>query len=158
VHMVERLNEVVPTERQLVQRLEREPGAEEIAAQLPIQSEGVGELLRITQQPISLEKPVGEEQAATLADFLEDQAAESPDELALLALRRRQVQGLLAALPERERSVIELRFGFAGRRPQTLEQTGLLFGLTRERIRQIEKQTLKRLHDLPEAQTLEDTP
>jgi RNA polymerase primary sigma factor len=157
VHLHGRLHDVVQSERQLAQQLGRQPRAEEIAEQLGLDSEQVRELLRLAQQPTSLEKPLGDHQA-TLADLLEDQAAEAPDELALLALRRRQVHGLLAVLPERERSLLELRFGLTGHPPQTLEQAGSVLGLTRERIRQIEQQTLKRLQELPEAQALDDRP
>ncbi len=156
VHMVEKLNKVVHVERQLVQSLGREPSPEEIAAELDCTTREVRDILRISQQPISLEKPIGEEEESELGDFVEDQTAESPFELASENLRRDNVQRALAALPQREREVIELRFGLAGGRPQTLEEVGRAFNVTRERIRQIENHTLKKLESLPEAQRLRD--
>src|SRR6266508_2893524 len=156
VHMVERLNKVVHIERQLVQQLAREPDAEEIAAELEISGDEVREILRMARVPVSLERPVGEDGEAKLGDFVEDESAESPLELAALAVRRRALRHLLDALPGRERRVIELRFGLDGAQPRTLEQVGRAFGVTRERIRQIENSTLKRLAALQEAQVLRD--
>jgi RNA polymerase primary sigma factor len=156
IHMVERLNKVVRIERQLVQQLARQPQAEEIAAELALTSEEVREVLRMANLPLSLEKPLGEEDDAKLGDLVEDEVAESPFEVASVSLRREEIEQLLSALPERERRVIELRFGLDGRQPRTLEEVGRAFGLTRERIRQIEKTTLKTLASLPEAQRLND--
>ncbi|MGH2855970.1 MAG: sigma-70 family RNA polymerase sigma factor [Solirubrobacteraceae bacterium] len=156
VHMVEKLNKVVHAERQLIQQLGREPTAEEIAAELEITVRDVRDVLRMAQQPISLEKPVGEEEDSALGDFVEDQTAESPFELASERLRRENLRRALAALPVREREVIELRFGLTGERPYTLEEVGRAFNVTRERIRQIETHTLKKLEALPEAQRLRD--
>jgi RNA polymerase primary sigma factor len=156
VHMVEKLNKVVHIERQLVQRLGREPEPEEIAAELEMTTEEVREILRMSQLPVSLEKPIGEEEDSELGDFVEDDAAESPFDTASLTLRREDVQRALDSLPERERTVIELRFGLLGHQPFTLEEVGRAFGVTRERIRQIENNTLKRLETLPEAQGLRD--
>jgi RNA polymerase primary sigma factor len=156
VHMVEKLNKVVHIERQLVQRLGREPEPEEIAIELEMTTEEVREILRMSQLPISLEKPIGEEEDSELGDFVEDDAAESPFDTASLTLRREDVQRALDSLPERERRVIELRFGLLGHQPFTLEEVGRAFGVTRERIRQIENNTLKRLETLPEAQGLKD--
>jgi len=157
VHMVEKLNKVVHVERQLVQSLGREPTPEEIAAQLECHPREVRDILRMSQQPISLEKPIGEEDESELGDFVEDQTAESPFELASENLRRENVRKALAALPQREREVIEMRFGLTGERPRTLEEVGRAFNVTRERIRQIENHTLKKLESLPEAQRLRDT-
>ena len=156
VHMVEKLNKVVHVERQLVQQLGREPTPEEIAAELETTAREVRDVLRMAQQPISLEKPVGEEDDSELGDFVEDQTAESPFELASEHLRRENLCRALAALPEREREVIQMRFGLTGERPYTLEEVGRAFNVTRERIRQIENHTLKKLEALPEAQRLRD--
>ncbi|HXC23979.1 MAG TPA: RNA polymerase sigma factor RpoD [Solirubrobacteraceae bacterium] len=156
VHMVEKLNKVVHVERQLVQQLGREPTPEEIAIELETSVREVRDVLRMAQQPISLEKPIGEEEESELGDFVEDQTAESPFELAAERLRRENLRRALAALPEREREVIEMRFGLTGERPYTLEEVGRAFNVTRERIRQIENHTLKKLEALPEAQRLRD--
>jgi len=156
VHMVEKLNKVVHVERQLVQQLGREPTPEEIAGHLECNVREVRDILRMSQQPISLEKPIGEEEESELGDFVEDQAAESPFEVASENLRKENVHRALAALPQREREVIEMRFGLTGGRPRTLEEVGRAFNVTRERIRQIENHTLKKLESLPEAQRLRD--
>jgi RNA polymerase primary sigma factor len=157
VHMVEKLNKVVHVERQLVQQLGREPTPEEIAGHLECTVREVRDILRMSLQPISLEKPIGEEEESELGDFVEDQTAESPFELASESLRKENVHRALAALPQREREVIEMRFGLTGGRPRTLEEVGRAFNVTRERIRQIENHTLKKLESLPEAQRLRDT-
>src|SRR6201747_1331214 len=156
VHMVEKLNKVVHVERQLVQSLGREPSPEEIAKELEVTEREVRDILRMSQQPISLEKPIGDEEESELGDFVEDQTAESPFELAAETLRKENVRKALAALPQREREVIEMRFGLTGERPRTLEEVGRAFNVTRERIRQIENHTLKKLESLPEAQKLRD--
>src|SRR4051794_12986910 len=154
VHMVEKLNKVVHIERHLVQRLGREPQPEEIAEELDMTVEEVREIQRMAQLPVSLEKPIGEEEDSSLGDFVPDEQAESPLETASLSLRREDIEAALGALPERERQVIELRFGLNGETPKTLEEVGREFGVTRERIRQIENTTLKKLETLPEAQAL----
>ena len=156
VHMVEKLNKVVHVERQLVQQLGREPLPEEIARELECSVREVRDILRMAQQPVSLEKPIGEEEESELGDFVEDEAAESPFEVASENLRRENVRNALDALPQREREVIEMRFGLTGARPYTLEEVGRAFNVTRERIRQIENHTLKKLESLPEAQRLRD--
>jgi RNA polymerase primary sigma factor len=156
VHMVEKLNKVVHIERQLVQRLGREPLPEEIAEELEITTDEVREILRMSQMPISLEKPIGEDEDSSLGDFVPDNQAESPFDTASLSLRRGDVELALSALPDRERRVIELRYGLDGTQPCTLEEVGQAFGVTRERIRQIENNTLKKLESLPEAQGLKD--
>ena len=156
VHMVEKLNKVVHIERQLVQRLGREPRPDEIAEELEMTTEEVREILRMSQLPVSLEKPIGEEEESSLGDFVPDDSAESPFDTASLSLRREDIEHALSSLPERERQVIELRFGLNGEQPRTLEEVGREFGVTRERIRQIENNTLKKLESLPEAQGLKD--
>jgi len=157
VHMVEKLNRVVHLERQLVQRLGREPRAEEVAAELEMTADEVREIRRMAQMPVSLEKPIGEEEDSALGDFVEDENAASPFEEAAGNLRRVDVLRALSALPERERQVIELRFGLLGQQPCTLEEVGRAFGVTRERIRQIENNTLRKLENLPAAQSLRDS-
>jgi RNA polymerase primary sigma factor len=156
VHMVEKLNKVGHAERQLVQELGREPTPEEVAEGLQWNVREVKDIQRLGQLPVSLEKPVGEEDDSELGDFVEDDTAESPHELAMENLRRENVRQALDALPEREREVIEMRFGLKGHEARTLEEVGRAFGVTRERIRQIENTTLKRLQSLPEAQRLKD--
>ncbi len=156
VHMVEKLNKVVHVERQLVQALGREPSADEIATELECSVREVRDILRMSQQPVSLEKPIGEEEESELGDFVEDETAVSPFELASESLRKENVRKALQALPQREREVIEMRFGLTGGRPRTLEEVGRAFNVTRERIRQIENHTLKKLESLPEAQRLRD--
>ena len=110
----------------------------------------------MAQQPVSLEKPVGEDEDSALGDLIEDAAAESPFEIASEALRRENVTRVLDCLPSREREVIEMRYGIAGGRPRTLEEVGRAFDITRERVRQIETRTLKKLQTLPEAQQLRE--
>jgi RNA polymerase primary sigma factor len=156
VHMVEKLNKVVHVERQLVQEFGREPLPEEIARELHWSPREIKDILRIAQLPISLEKPIGEEEDSELGDFVEDETAESPFELASENLRRDNVRKALDALPQREREVIEMRYGLKGHQARTLEEVGRAFGVTRERIRQIENNTLKKLEALPEAQRLRD--
>jgi len=156
VHMVERLNKLIHAERRLIQQLGREPTPAELAAELDCSVPDVRDIMRITQQPISLEKPVGEEDDSALADFIEDVSAESPFEIASEALRRENVSRVLASLPRREREVIEMRYGIVGGRSRTLEEVGRAFNITRERVRQIENRTLKKLQTLPEAQQLRE--
>jgi RNA polymerase primary sigma factor len=156
VHMVEKLNRVANVERQLVQRLGREPEPVEIAAELRWPLAEVREILRIAQLPVSLEKPVGDEDESELGDFVADEAVAEPFEEASEHLQREGVRRALDALPERERQVIQLRYGLSGLEPLTLEEVGETFGVTRERIRQIENNTLKKLQRLPEAQMLRE--
>ncbi|MEQ8834877.1 MAG: sigma-70 family RNA polymerase sigma factor [Miltoncostaeaceae bacterium] len=157
VHMVEKLNRVVHLERQLTQRLGREPRAEELAIELEMTADEVREIRRMAQLPVSLEKPIGEEEDSSLSDFVEDVTAPSPFDEAAGNLRRVDVMRALSALPDRERQVIELRFGLTGQQPYTLEEVGRTFGVTRERIRQIENNTLRKLEGLPVAQPLRDS-
>ncbi len=156
VHMVEKLNRVAHVERQLVQRLGREPEPAEIAAELKVSIREVRDILRVAQMPVSLEKPVGDEDESELGDFVADESTEEPFETATENLQREDIQRALDALPERERQVIELRYGLRGHEPLTLEEVGRAFGVTRERIRQIENNTLKKLKQLPEAQRLRE--
>jgi len=157
VHMVEKLNKVIKVERALVQELGRDPKPEEIAAQLEGMSpQEVSDIIRMAQQPVSLEKPIGEEEESELGDFVPDRNAPSPFEAASEEIRREDIRRALDSLPQREREVIELRYGLTGQRPYTLEETGRMFNVTRERIRQIENHTLKKLEGLPEAQRLRD--
>jgi RNA polymerase primary sigma factor len=156
VHMVERLNKLISAERMLIQQLGREPTTEEIAGELECEVREVRDVMRLAQQPISLEKPMGEEDDSALADFVEDVTAESPFEIASEALRRENITRVLASLPRREREVLELRYGIVGGRARTLEEVGRAFNITRERVRQIENRTLKKLQTLPEAQQLRE--
>jgi len=156
VHMVEKLNRVAHVERQLVQRLGREPEPIEIADELRWPLGEVREILRVAQLPVSLEKPVGDEDDSELGDFVADDTVAEPFEEASEHLQKEGVRRALSALPERERQVIELRYGLTGMEPLTLEEVGNTFGVTRERIRQIENNTLKKLQHLPEAQMLRE--
>jgi RNA polymerase primary sigma factor len=156
VHMIERLNKVIYAERALIQQLGRDPSPAEIAAELEYSTREVREVLRMAQQPVSLEKPVGDEDDSALADFVEDSTAESPFEVASEALRRQSVGQVLASLPRREREVLEMRYGITGDRVRTLDEVGRAFNITRERVRQIESRTLKKLQTSPEAQQLRE--
>ncbi len=156
VHMVERLNKVIYAERALIQQLGREPTPAEIAVELQCTAQEVREVQRMAQQPVSLEKPVGDEEDSELADFVEDSAAQSPFELASEALQRQSVERVLASLPAREREVLEMRYGITGDRVRTLDEVGRAFNITRERVRQIESRTLKKLQSAPEAQQLRE--
>ena len=156
VHMVEKLNRVAHVERQLVQRLGREPEPAEVAAELEWTVRDVRDILRVSQMPVSLEKPIGDEEDSELGDFVADDSVQEPFEEASENLQRENVRRVLDSLPRREREVIELRYGLNGHRPLTLEEVGEAFGVTRERIRQIENTTLKKLKALPEAQRLRE--
>ena len=157
VHMVEKLNRVVQMERAMTQALGREPRADELAAELRMPEAEVREILRIAQQPISLERPVGEEDESALVDFVEDDRSPSPFESASESIRHEDVRRVLGTLSERERRVLEMRFGLGGGQPATLEEVGRAFGVTRERIRQIETNTLRKLETLPLAQSRRET-
>ncbi|WSR64649.1 RNA polymerase sigma factor [Streptomyces sp. NBC_01198] len=147
VHVVELINRVVRVQRRLLQERGYEPNAEEVAAQLDITPERVGEVLRLAQEPVSLHAPVGEEDDVSLGDLIEDGDAASPVESAAFMLLREHLEAVLSTLGERERKVVQLRYGLADGRPRTLEEIGRLFGVTRERIRQIESKTLNKLRD-----------
>ncbi len=156
VHMVEKLNRVAHVERALVQSLGREPEPFEIAEELRWPLDEVRDILRVAQLPVSLEKPIGDEDESELGDFVADDEVAEPFEEASEHLQREGVRRALDILPERERQVIELRYGLSGLEPLTLEEVGKTFGVTRERIRQIETNTLKKLRALPEAQMLRE--
>jgi RNA polymerase primary sigma factor len=156
VHMVERINKVVHVERRLLQSLGREATPEEVAREMECSVQEVRDILRMSQQPVSLEKPVGEEDGSELGDFVEDNESKSLFEEASESMRRDNVRRVLAILPDRQREILELRYGLTGGRPRTLEEVGVAFDVTRERIRQIENHTLKKLESLPEAQALRD--
>jgi RNA polymerase primary sigma factor len=156
VHMVERLNRLISAERHLIQQLGREPSDAEIAAELECSPRDVREVLRVAQQPVSLEKPMGEEEDSALGDLIEDVSAPSPLEIASEAVRRENIARVLSSLRPREREVIEMRYGISGGRPLTLEEVGRAFNITRERVRQIENRTLRKLQALPDAQRLRE--
>jgi RNA polymerase primary sigma factor len=147
VHVVELINRVVRVQRRMLQERGYEPTAEEVAAQLDLLPERVGEVLRLAQEPVSLHAPVGEEDDVALGDLIEDGDAASPVESAAFLLLREHLEAVLSTLGERERKVVQLRYGLADGRPRTLEEIGRIFGVTRERIRQIESKTLNKLRD-----------
>ncbi|GAA2944959.1 MULTISPECIES: RNA polymerase sigma factor [Streptomyces] len=147
VHVVELINRVVRVQRRLLQERGHEPSAEEVAAQLDLTPERVETILRLAQEPVSLHAPVGEEDDVAFGDLIEDGDAPSPVESAAFLLLREHLEAVLSTLGERERKVVQLRYGLDDGRPRTLEEIGRLFGVTRERIRQIESKTLARLRD-----------
>jgi RNA polymerase primary sigma factor len=156
VHMVEKLNRVHFVERQLVQDLGREPEPAEIARELGWTVQDVRDVWRVSQVPVSLEKPVGDGEETELADLVKDENALEPFDEASLNIRSESVRKVLGDLPEREREVLVLRYGLGGQSPLTLEQCGEAFGVTRERVRQIETSTLRKIKNLPEAQGLRE--
>ncbi|MFG3017678.1 RNA polymerase sigma factor [Streptomyces sp. NPDC048254] len=147
VHVVELINRVVRVQRRMLQERGYEPTPEEVAAHLDLAPERVGEVLRLAQEPVSLHAPVGEEDDVALGDLIEDGDAASPVESAAFLLLREHLEAVLSTLGERERKVVQLRYGLADGRPRTLEEIGRIFGVTRERIRQIESKTLNKLRD-----------
>lgn len=157
VHMVEKLNHLVRAKRQLVQDMGREPTPEEIARVMDTSVEKVQHLIKISQSPVSLEKPVGDEEEAELGDFIEDEGTPKPMESAMTEIKKDDLNKVLDSLPHRERKILELRYGLNGEHPRTLEQIGRRFGVTRERIRQIEANTLARLKELQETQHLRES-
>ncbi|MEU5017318.1 sigma-70 family RNA polymerase sigma factor [Streptomyces angustmyceticus] len=147
VHVVELINRVVRVQRRMLQERGYEPTPEEVAAHLDLTGERVSEVLRLAQEPVSLHAPVGEEEDVALGDLIEDGDATSPVESAAFLLLREHLDAVLSTLGERERKVVQLRYGLADGRPRTLEEIGRIFGVTRERIRQIESKTLNKLRD-----------
>jgi RNA polymerase primary sigma factor len=145
VHMVETINKLIRVQRQLLQELGREPTPEEIGEKMEMTADRVREILKISQEPVSLETPIGEEEDSQLGDFIEDSEAVVPPEAASFSMLQEQLSKVLDGLSERERKVIELRFGLTDGHPRTLEEVGREFGVTRERIRQIESKTLCKL-------------
>ena len=156
VHMVETINKLVRTQRQLLQEYGREPTSEEIGRVLEIPPERVREIQKFSQEPVSLESPIGEEEDSNLGDFIEDPDAVVPLDAASFILLQEQLEGVLHTLSEREKKVIQLRFGMTDGEPRTLEEVGIEFGVTRERIRQIESKTLAKLRHPSRAQKLRD--
>ena len=156
VHMVETINKLLRQQRRLIQEFGREPSNEELAESLEQSPERVREILRISQDPVSLETPIGEEEDSHLGDFIEDRAALAPIEAAAYQLLREQVEDVLNTLSERERRVLELRFGLIDGRSRTLEEVGRDFGVTRERIRQIEAKALRKLRHPTRSRKLRD--
>ncbi|MFE5815342.1 RNA polymerase sigma factor [Streptomyces sp. NPDC056479] len=147
VHVVELINRVVRVQRRMLQERGYEPTPEEVADHLDLPPERVSEVLRLAQEPVSLHAPVGEEDDVALGDLIEDGDATSPVESAAFLLLREHLEAVLSTLGERERKVVQLRYGLADGRPRTLEEIGRIFGVTRERIRQIESKTLNKLRD-----------
>ncbi|MGI6220680.1 MAG: RNA polymerase sigma factor RpoD [Coriobacteriales bacterium] len=156
VHMVETINKLVRVQRQLLQELGREPTPEEIGAQMDMTPERIREIQKISQEPVSLETPIGEEEDSQLGDFIEDHAAVAPPDAASFSMLQEQLGTVLDGLAERERKVIELRFGLVDGHPRTLEEVGREFGVTRERIRQIESKTLAKLRHPSRSSKLKD--
>ena len=156
VHMVETINKLVRIQRQLLQSLGREPTPEEIAEEMGLTPERVREIQKISQEPVSLETPIGEEEDSQLGDFIEDDAAVVPPDAASFSMLQEQLAKTLEGLAERERKVISLRFGLEDGHPRTLEEVGREFGVTRERIRQIESKTLAKLRHPSRSQKLKD--
>jgi RNA polymerase primary sigma factor len=156
VHMVETINKMIRTSRRLVQELGREPTAEEIGAELQVSAERVREIMKASEEPVSLETPVGEEEDSRLGDFVEDKGAQAPAEAASHQLLREQMESVLHTLSGRERRVLQLRFGLDDGRSRTLEEVGKEFGVTRERIRQIEAKALRKLRHPSRSKRLKD--
>ena len=156
VHMVETINKLIRISRQLVQRLGREPTAEEVAAEMDILPTKVEEIQKIAQEPVSLETPIGEEEDSQLGDFLEDKDIPSPEDAASSQLLREQLEFMLEDLTDREKEVLRLRFGLEDGHPYTLEEVGKRFGVTRERIRQIEAKALRKLRHPSRSKKLRD--
>ena len=158
VHMVETINKLIRVQRQLLQELGREPTPEEIGEKMEMTAERVREILKISQEPVSLETPIGEEEDSQLGDFIEDSEAVVPPEAASFSMLQEQLSKVLDSLSERERKVIELRFGLIDGHPRTLEEVGREFGVTRERIRQIESKTLCKLRHPSRSRQAEGLP
>jgi RNA polymerase primary sigma factor len=156
VHVVEKLNRILRSERKLRAERLREPTIEEIARDLEMTPDEVEHIRRSAQTPVSLEKPVGDDDESEFGHFLADESTPLPDELAETALQREALRTILLALSERERRVLELRYGLDGQQPRTLDEVGRAFNVTRERIRQIEHQGLKKLRALADAQRVRD--
>lgn len=156
VHMVETINKLIRIQRQLLQDLGREPTPEEIGAEMDMTTEKVREILKIAQEPVSLETPIGEEDDSHLGDFIEDQDATSPEDHASYELLKEQLEDVLDTLTDREENVLRLRFGLDDGRTRTLEEVGKVFGVTRERIRQIEAKALRKLRHPSRSNQLKD--
>lgn len=156
VHMVETINKLIRIQRQLLQDLGREPTPEEIGAEMDMPTDKVREILKIAQEPVSLETPIGEEDDSHLGDFIEDKDATSPEQHASYELLKEQLEEVLDTLTDREENVLRLRFGLDDGRTRTLEEVGKVFGVTRERIRQIEAKALRKLRHPSRSNQLKD--
>lgn len=156
VHMVETINKLIRVQRQLLQDLGREPTPEEIGEEMDLTAERVREILKISQEPVSLETPIGEEDDSHLGDFIEDSEAQSPSDHAAYELLKEQLEDVLDTLTDREENVLRLRFGLDDGRTRTLEEVGRVFGVTRERIRQIEAKALRKLRHPSRSKRLKD--
>ena len=156
VHVVEKLNKIVRSERKLRAELGREPTSIEIAKDLELTPDEVDQIRRTAQSPVSLEKPVGDEEESEFGHFITDETVPLPEEAAEVTLRKETLEKILAQLSHRERRVLELRYGLNGEHPRTLDEVGRAFNVTRERIRQIENQSLKKLRALSDSQKLRD--
>ncbi|MGE6488402.1 RNA polymerase sigma factor RpoD [Paenisporosarcina sp. NPDC076898] len=156
VHMVETINKLIRVQRQLLQDLGREPSPEEIGEEMELPAEKVREILKIAQEPVSLETPIGEEDDSHLGDFIEDSDAQSPSDHAAYELLKEQLEDVLDTLTDREENVLRLRFGLDDGRTRTLEEVGKVFGVTRERIRQIEAKALRKLRHPSRSKRLKD--
>ena len=156
VHVVEKLNRIHRSERKMRGELSREPTIPEIALDLDLSVEEVEQIRRSAQTPVSLEKPVGDDDESELGHFITDSSAPLPDEAAETALRREALRAILTKLSDRERQVLELRYGLDGQQPRTLDEVGRAFNVTRERIRQIEHQSLKKLRAFAESESVRD--
>ena len=156
VHMVETINRLIRVSRQLLQELGREPTAEEIAAKMDMPVDRVREIMKISQEPVSLETPIGEEEDSHLGDFIQDDHVAVPADAAAFTLLHEQLMEVLDTLTEREQKVLKLRFGLVDGRPRTLEEVGKEFNVTRERIRQIEAKALRKLRHPSRSKKLKD--
>lgn len=156
VHMVETINKLIRVSRQLLQEMGREPTPEEIAKEMDVSSERIREIMKIAQEPVSLETPIGEEEDSHLGDFIEDTDVPAPSDAASFMILKEQLEEVLQSLTQREESVLRLRFGLDDGRPRTLEEVGQEFGVTRERIRQIEAKALRKLRHPSRSKKLKD--
>jgi RNA polymerase primary sigma factor len=156
VHVVEKLNKIGRTERKLLAELGRDPAPEEIAAELDLQPQDVEHVRRSAQVPVSLEKPVGDEEESEFGHFIADESELSPDDAAHTTIREEVLYRVLAGLSYRERRILEMRYGLSGEQPRTLDEVGRTFNVTRERVRQIENQSLKKLQAMAESQKLRE--
>jgi RNA polymerase primary sigma factor len=156
VHMVETINKLVRVSRRLLQEYGREPTTEEIGRELDLPPDKVREIMKVSQTPVSLNTPIGEEEDSNLGDFIPDEVGQAPSEAASIQMLRESVEDVLDSLSERERSVLRLRFGLDDGRGRTLEEVGREFNVTRERIRQIEAKALRKLRHPSRSKKLKD--